>query len=410
MKTALSLKKTFQIGCAALLALCAPAPRAHASIAYGSINNFDTVNDTGVATHGFEIELDDIHSTDITYTYDYNHYGVPKITEDNTTPAHPKVLVRYESAKKSDGTWAAYTAVPSAPIPPTGGHQFTNPSVNFGGEHFGVGYRANPSGILYNWLIDDGSGNLIHGGAVNIATPVFAYVAPAAPAAPAVVQAVIAPPPPPVPDPLEFGTASWVKEIRTTTHKPDKVRLEDLVSSDPEYPTAKNWTNGEPSEVEVEWQLLQVDHNAGIGGGPNGELAAGDQNLPNADEVVTRRYEFYKYTGPIDSQTGEAMADTVAVDNIHGTGSVLVNGSTINLTTVQVVGDFIGAQMSGFDAAPKLGLVDHVQDGELNTRYPDRTVVIGGSAGFLASTSGTVPTGLAVNPTTGVLRSRPEIT
>ena len=37
---------------------------------YGSINNFDTVNDTGVPCHGFEIELDDIHQTDITYTCD----------------------------------------------------------------------------------------------------------------------------------------------------------------------------------------------------------------------------------------------------------------------------------------------------------------------------------------------------
>ena len=51
---------------------------AHASIAYGSINNFDTVNDTGKECHGFEIELEDCRSTDISYTYDYNHYGTPK--------------------------------------------------------------------------------------------------------------------------------------------------------------------------------------------------------------------------------------------------------------------------------------------------------------------------------------------
>ena len=72
---------------AGLLAL-SPVP-ARASIAYGTLNNFDCVNDTGVEAHGFEIELDDLHSTDITYTYDYNHYGVPKITQDNTDPLHP---------------------------------------------------------------------------------------------------------------------------------------------------------------------------------------------------------------------------------------------------------------------------------------------------------------------------------
>ena len=37
-----------------------------ASQAYGSINNFDVVNDTGVPCHGFEIELDDITSAQIT--------------------------------------------------------------------------------------------------------------------------------------------------------------------------------------------------------------------------------------------------------------------------------------------------------------------------------------------------------
>ncbi|MFZ4765278.1 MAG: hypothetical protein ACOYMN_10030, partial [Roseimicrobium sp.] len=56
-------------------------PHAEASIAYGSINNFDTVNDTGHECHGFEIEIEDCRSTDITYTYNYNHYGVPRIEQ-----------------------------------------------------------------------------------------------------------------------------------------------------------------------------------------------------------------------------------------------------------------------------------------------------------------------------------------
>ena len=58
---------------------------AQAGIAYGTLNNFDCVNDTGVQAHGFDIEMDDIQSKDITYTYDYNHYGVPRITEDITS-------------------------------------------------------------------------------------------------------------------------------------------------------------------------------------------------------------------------------------------------------------------------------------------------------------------------------------
>jgi len=179
------------------LLILALSPSAHASIAYGTINNFDCVNDTGVEAHGFEIELDDVHSKDITYTYDYNHYGIPKITEDLTDLAHPKVFIRYAATRKPDGTWTAFTAIPSGPISPTQGHQFTNPSINFGGEHFGAGYYGAPTAVKYNWLIDDGAGNLIHGQPVYVATPTFTYYPPA-PAQPLPqVQAVIVPPPPP---------------------------------------------------------------------------------------------------------------------------------------------------------------------------------------------------------------------
>ena len=98
----------------ALILLLGVARAASASEAYGSLNNFDCVNDTG-----FEIELEDGRSTDITYTYDWNHYGTPEIREDLTDPAHPKVFVRYASKKNPDGSWASYTAIPAGPVSPT---------------------------------------------------------------------------------------------------------------------------------------------------------------------------------------------------------------------------------------------------------------------------------------------------
>lgn len=389
---------------------------ARASIAYGSLNNFDCVNDTGVEAHGFEIELDDVHSTTVTYTYDYNHYGTPKITEDNSDPLHPKVFVRYASAKKADGTWAAYTAIPAGPIAPTQGHQFTDPSVNFGGEHFGAGFSVSPSAVKYNWLVDDGTGNLIHGPPVNVSTPTFTYNPPAAGAAANVVAAIV-PPPPPAPPPLQFGTASWVKEIKTTTHNPNKVRLQDLVPDDEGQP--QPWANGEPAEVEVEWRILQADF--ADAANPKGVLQGAAEELPGGDEVITRRYEFYKYTGPIDVETGEAVADTVAADGIHGVGNVTYVSSfdpitgepiteTVDLSTVVVVGDFFGAQMSGFDVAPNLGLVDHIQDGEKNVAYPDRTVVVAGGAPFLAAIhSGGLPGGMVLDQVTGILSGTPTV-
>jgi hypothetical protein len=240
-----------------LLVLALPSS-ANGSAAYGTLNNFDCVNDTGVEAHGFEIELDDIHSKDITYTYDYNHYGVPKITEDSTDPLHPKVFIRYAATRKPDGTWTAYTAIPSGPIAPTQGHQFTNPSVNFGGEHFGAGYYGTPTAVKNNWLIDDGTGNLVHGPPVNVATPTFVYNPPAA-AAPAFVQAAIVPPPPPAPPQRQFGEATWVKEIKTTSHNANKLELVQLIDPDPNDAAARNWGNGEPTQVEVEWKLLQTE-------------------------------------------------------------------------------------------------------------------------------------------------------
>jgi Calx-beta domain/Putative Ig domain/Divergent InlB B-repeat domain len=397
------------------------SPAAHASTAYGTLNNFDCVNDTGVEAHGFEIELDDVHSTDITYTYDYNHYGIPKITEDTfpdpvTGLPHPRVFIRYAAAQKPDGTWTAFTSIPTGPITPTDGHQFTNPSVNFGGEHFGAGYYGAPTAVKYNWLIDDGTGNLVHGPPVYVSTPTFTYYPPA-PAQPLPqVQAVIVPPPPPDPPVLQFGEATWVKDIKTTTHNANKVELTDLIDPDPENPAAHNWANGEPAEVETEWRILQTEFaNAG---NPKGELQGIPEDLPGGDEIITRRYEFYKYTGPIDAETGEAMADLVAPDGMHGVGTVTYAvyfdpitqewvTETVDLTTIVVVGEFFGAQMSGFDVAPVLGLIDHIPDGELNVPYPERTVVVPGGDAFFAATSGSLPDGMTLGELTGIFSGTP---
>jgi len=85
-------------------------------IAYGTVNNFDTVNDTSNLCHGFEIELDDIHSSDITYTFDYNHHGTPKIIEDVTSvPGHTNVHVFYQATRGVTATGTATIAIVTQP-------------------------------------------------------------------------------------------------------------------------------------------------------------------------------------------------------------------------------------------------------------------------------------------------------
>lgn len=392
---------------ALMLVGCFGSAPAIASTAFGDINNFDVFNDTGQPCYGFEIELEDVHSTDITYTFDWNHYGAPRITEDNSNPLHPKVTVRYESRYDAAiGRFSSYTAVPAAPPAPTDGHMCTDPSVNIGCEHFGVGYYGTPGAVRYHWLVENpvAPGTLSTGPAVNIATPSFVYYPPVPQVQPvAQVQAVIQAPQPEAAPVYEFGDAMWVKEIRTTSHNNNVVELRDLVSDDPNDPSDVNWTNGEPDEVEVEWQILQTEFaNAN---GVNNELAGANEDLPGGDEVVTRRYEFYKYGGPFDPETHEALCEKYpAVADPAAVGYK----PECDPAQVTILGDYIGAQMAGFNVAAVLGLIDHVQDGEINQPFTPRTVVVGGNTPYAAGlTAGSLPAGLFLDAATGVLYGTP---
>src|SRR6187455_2462247 len=118
-----------------------------------------------------------------------------------------------------------------------------------------------------------------------VATPTFTYYPPVVQPLPQ-VQAVIVPPPPPEPPVVQwFGEATWVKDIKTTTHNANKVELTDLVDPDPDDPAAHNWANGEPAEVETEWRILQTDFKDAQN--PKGELAGVPEDLPGGDEVIT---------------------------------------------------------------------------------------------------------------------------
>lgn len=400
-----------------LAAIGLSASAQSAGTIYGSLNNFDAVNDTGVHCHGFEIEVHGCHSREITYTYDWNHYGVPRIYEDSSDPANPICYVRYESKKNPDGSWASYTAIPAGPIAATDGHQFTNPFINFGGEHFGVGFWGAPRTVKYSWLIDDGAGNLAKAGQVNIGTPQFNYLPPVVvPAAdpnlppvviaPAQVVAVIEPPEPIEVPALEFGEPTWIKVITTQTRNNSEVELRDLVSDDPDDDTDPNWRNGEPDEVEVEWELLQVEFSK-LDGGNRGMNEAAPEELVEGDEVITRRYEFYKYVGPLDPESGEVETDSVGPDGIHGDEVKVINGEEVDFSTIEIVGDYIGAQMAAFDAAGQLGLIDNLQDGDINQPYVERSMVIGGTPPIVNTLDGALPEGISLDLVSGVISGTP---
>ena len=417
--------KRLAIPLALAILACAPYST-NATTIIGDLNNFDTLNDTAQICYGFEIEIDGIHSTDITYTFDWNHYGVPKIREDNTDPANPKVFVRYESTKDPNGNWGAngsFTNVASPTITPPQGHTCTDTSVNLGCEHFGVGYYGVPAAIKYNWLIDGGAAGLVYFGTpVAVAAPTFVYTPPPAPGqVGAQVVAAIPAPVVPIAALKEFGDPSWVKVIKTMSHNANPVALHDLISADSNGDGLADWQNNEPDQVETEWYLLQVNNGANPA---KAGLDGGADDMGDGSETVTRRYEFYRYgadPNTLDGETGEAMCSEVQSTTdptdplyLHGVGTNVAvtdpNGDTyyVNCEAQVVVGNYVGAQMVGFAAALPLGLIDHLQDGESGTPYTPRTVVVGGNDPFVITVAnGSLPPGMSFDSATGVLSGTP---
>jgi hypothetical protein len=89
------------------------------------LSNFDVMNDTGHSCHGFEIELDDTTSRDITYTFDYQRYGTPRIVEGVSSDGlnRPAVYIRWQSPYDPvSKTFTQATPVAANPSVDTGGH------------------------------------------------------------------------------------------------------------------------------------------------------------------------------------------------------------------------------------------------------------------------------------------------
>lgn len=321
-------KKTRPALIASLFAVLIGSPAATAQTAsmYGTLANFDVINDTGEETHGFEIEIQGL--TGVAGTFTWNRYGAPSIE-----PYAGGVYVRYKSAWNP----AAQVWVTSTPVAinrtPTNGHQCVLGTFNYqtsGCEHFGVWSPANANKVIYRWLIADPNnpGQLIpHPVPVAMVTPVWTVLPPAQPAGQPIVAAEVPAPIPPKPA-IEYGDAQWVKVFKSEQKR--LVGLDELVADNVVVPQNE-------AEIETQWDLIQDR----VGGNGKRNRHRNQGAIGNGSKAVVRRYETYKFTGTYDPLTHEA----ICADGL------------CNAPADSELGDFIGAQ----NAAGNLNVPDQVR-------------------------------------------------
>jgi hypothetical protein len=189
-----------------------------------------------------------------------------------------------------------------------------------------VGTSANPVNVIYNWLLETAVAGVLTNGSVTLPAPTWNVVQPppppaGQPPAPPVVEAKIVAPDPV--DPQRFGPAIWVKVF--TTELEDAVGLEELVADNAKVKQA---------ETEIEWQLLQRDP----GNPDSGKLESGYGVPvgPNAASIL-RRYEFFKYAGPYDPETNEALVGSDSNPTPEELGIYLgAQNAALNLDVAQI--------------------------------------------------------------------------
>lgn len=297
------------------------ASAAMASV-YGTLDNFDVVNDTGGTAHGFEIEIHDIHESNITSIFgdatrwpDMERYGVPTVTEYSDASGFG-VRITYK-ATYSNGSWSASTPSGTLPVSPSDScwpYGAADYGPNYPCDHFGVSTNVSTPNVVYSWLVEDATpGNLVPVVA-TVPNPVWT-VTPQPPInnvpQPPLVNVAIA-----APEPIqyEFGEPRWVKVTATGTL--EDIAIEDLVAENAIIKKAQ-------TQVQIEWQLIQSD----IGDPQAGQIDLTGVELDEGAAGVVYRFEFYKYIGARDPETNEAKpvtSDTPAQPDPADLGEFIV--------------------------------------------------------------------------------------
>jgi hypothetical protein len=252
----------------------------------GYATNFDVPNGTDKECEGFEVEIEDITDTQVTYTWPGspgypNPFGPAKSVTNTSFPdGHSGVVVRM-AATYSGGAWNARTPIGMV-------------------NHFGVHVNGAPGVQRYSWLCDLGGSSA---GSTGVLTPYGGTTTGnyfTQPGVPSVVPGVVATPtgeairtvvtPAVVPAPAEprLPDAVWVVKYQASS--PNPVDVNQLLPTDPEVQRAI--TNSQISSVA---ELFQPDP-----GTNEGQETEPDDAIDPGDRSSVTVTETYRYTGPVD--------------------------------------------------------------------------------------------------------------
>ena len=303
------------LGLAGIAELAAtPASAGPPSIS-GYATNFDVPNGTDKECEGFEVEIEDITSSQVTYTWpglpSYpNPYGAATPSEivDTTFPdGHTGVRVTF-AATYSGGTWSASTPIGQV-------------------NHFGIHVTGTPGVQRYSWLCDLGGKSV---GSTGVLTPYGGttsgnfYPVPSVPSVvPSIVPTAtgegvaqtVVPAVEPQPAEPRFPDAVWVLKYRATSQS--AVDVNNLLVTDPEIQAAIASSN-----ISSVAELFQPDPatNGGSETEPPDPVSPGEQS----DVTVT---ETYRYTGPVDPADNSVTCNEIVGDpnNCHNFVGALIS-------------------------------------------------------------------------------------
>ena len=293
-------------------------------------------NDTGQECHGFEIELDGVSDADVTYTFGgpYQRYGNPTLV-DFAGGVYVRYQSQYDTVDQEVPAGHAAGAGRDHPdrrsrLLRRAGSATTSPRL----RTLRRWPQRNPTKTVYRWLVGDPATRRAaadgHQGQHSGAD----LERRAAGGARQSARGAGGHPGRPPEEPGECSAKRmWVKVFVTETpNQPCSI-----ISS----PTTRR-CHRRQAEIEIEWVLL-----ADGPGGPEcreKRAGTGEEQIGEGNESITRRYEFYKYTGNF-SVEGEALCE----DPINGLpedcGEVDANG-------LRGVGEYIGAQMAALNLNP----------------------------------------------------------